>query len=76
MIDVQKGALRAFKEDLLAAAGGFVEEDHGVGNKGTEPVAGAQPTDVIQEGDTLVTVGKLGEYAEFRRLLAEGPITS
>ena len=38
-----------------------------------EPVAGAQPNDVIQEGDTLVTVGKLGQYREFRRLLAEGP---
>ena len=39
-----------------------------------EPVTGAQPNDVIQEGDTLVTVGKLGQYAEFRRILAEGPI--
>ena len=38
-----------------------------------EPITGAQPDDVIQEGDTLVTVGKLGQYAEFRRLLAEGP---
>lgn len=38
-----------------------------------EPVTGAQPTDVIQQGDTLVTVGKLGQYAAFRRLLAEGP---
>ena len=38
-----------------------------------EPVAGAQPNDVIQEGDTLVTVGKLGQYPAFRRLLAEGP---
>ena len=38
-----------------------------------EPVAGAQPDDVIQEGDTLVTVGKLGQYPAFRRLLAEGP---
>jgi TrkA domain protein len=38
-----------------------------------EPVAGAQPGDVIQEGDTLVTVGKLGQYAAFRKLLAEGP---
>jgi TrkA domain protein len=38
-----------------------------------EPVAGAQPDDVIQQGDTLVTVGKLGQYAAFRRLLAEGP---
>ena len=39
-----------------------------------EPVAGAQPTDVIQRGDTLVTVGKLGQYREFRRLLAEGTL--
>ncbi len=38
-----------------------------------EPVAGAQPTDVIQPGDTLVTVGKLGQYGAFRRLLAAGP---
>jgi TrkA domain protein len=38
-----------------------------------EVVAGAQPTDVIQRGDTLVTVGKLGQYPAFRRLLAEGP---
>jgi len=38
-----------------------------------EPVAGAQPSDVIQRGDTLVTVGKLGQYPAFRRLLAEGP---
>jgi TrkA domain protein len=39
-----------------------------------EPVTGAQPDDVIQEGDTLVAVGKLGQYPAFRRLLAEGPI--
>jgi TrkA domain protein len=38
-----------------------------------EPVAGAQPGDVIQKGDTLVTVGKLGQYRAFRKLLAEGP---
>jgi TrkA domain protein len=38
-----------------------------------EPVTGAQPTDVIQRGDTLVTVGKLGQYPAFRKLLAEGP---
>ena len=37
-----------------------------------EPISGAQPEDVIAEGDTLVTVGKLGQYREFRRLLAEG----
>jgi TrkA domain protein len=38
-----------------------------------EPVAGAQPDHVIERGDTLVTVGKLGQYPAFRRLLAEGP---
>ena len=38
-----------------------------------EPVVGAQPTDVIQGGDTLVTVGKLGQYPAFRKLLAQGP---
>ena len=35
-----------------------------------EPVTGAQPGDVIQAGDTLVTVGKLGQYPAFRRLLS------
>ena len=35
-----------------------------------EPVTGAQPSDTIQQGDTLVTVGKAGQYAEFRRLLS------
>lgn len=40
-----------------------------------EPVTGAQPGDVLQAGDTLVTVGKAGQYAAFRRLLAEGPST-
>ena len=39
-----------------------------------EPVTGAQPDDVIQQGDTLVTVGKAGSYAAFGRLLREGPI--
>jgi TrkA domain protein len=38
-----------------------------------EPVSGAQPDDVIQQGDTLVGVGKAGQFSEFRRLLAEGP---
>jgi TrkA domain protein len=38
-----------------------------------QPVAGAQPSDVIKRGDTLVTVGTLGSYRAFRRLLAEGP---
>ena len=35
-----------------------------------EPVSGAQPDDVVQRGDTLVTVAKAGKYAAFRRLLA------
>ncbi len=34
-----------------------------------EPVSGARPTDVIKRDDTLVTVGKAGQYPEFRRLL-------
>jgi TrkA domain protein len=39
-----------------------------------EPVVGAQPDDVIEAGDTLVTVGKHGQYPAFRKLLAEGPL--
>jgi TrkA domain protein len=39
-----------------------------------EPITGAQPDDVIQAGDTLVTVGKLGDYKAFRKLLGEGPV--
>ena len=38
-----------------------------------EPVSGAQPEDVIERGDTLVGVGKAGQFLEFRRLLGEGP---
>ena len=38
-----------------------------------EPVTGAQPSDTIQRGDTLVTVGKAGQYGAFTKLLAEGP---
>jgi TrkA domain protein len=37
-----------------------------------EPVSGAQPNDVIQQGDTLVTVGKHGQYADFHRILERG----
>src|SRR5215203_653880 len=37
-----------------------------------EPVTGALPDDVIQKGDTLVTVGKAGSYPAFQRVLAEG----
>ena len=35
-----------------------------------EPITGAQPSDTIERGDTLVTVGKAGQYPGFRRLLA------
>lgn len=38
-----------------------------------EAVVSVDPDEAIREGDTLVTVGKLGQYPEFRRLLAEGP---
>ena len=38
-----------------------------------EPVSGAQPEDIIQAGDTLVTVGKAGQYRSFRELLEHGP---
>jgi K+/H+ antiporter YhaU regulatory subunit KhtT len=29
---------------------------------------------VVKQGDTLVTVGKAGQYAAFRKLLAEGSL--
>ena len=35
-----------------------------------EAVTGAQPQDVVQRGDTLVTVAKGGAYPAFRRTLA------
>jgi TrkA domain protein len=38
-----------------------------------ESVSGARPEDFVQQGDTLVGVGKAGQFAEFRRLLSEGP---
>jgi TrkA domain protein len=37
-----------------------------------EPVTGAQPHDEIHNGDTLVAVAKAGQFAAFRRMLAEG----
>jgi TrkA domain protein len=37
-----------------------------------EPVTGAQPGDIIQQGDTLVTVGKAGAYPGFYRRLERG----
>src|SRR5919108_3924300 len=33
-----------------------------------EPVSGAQPEDRVQHGDTLVAVGKAGQFGAFRRL--------
>ena len=41
-----------------------------------EPISGARPSDTIERGDTLVTVGKAGQYAEFRRLLSAGDAPS
>ena len=35
-----------------------------------EPISGAQPDHSIERGDTLVTVGKAGQYAALRRILA------
>jgi len=37
-----------------------------------EPISGARPDDVIKTGDTLVTVGKAGQYPAFRRVLRLG----
>jgi TrkA domain protein len=39
----------------------------------SESIAGAQPDDIILEGDTIVVVGKAGQFGAVRRLLAEGP---
>ena len=38
-----------------------------------EPISGAQPDDVVEAGDTLVAVGKAGQFRAFRDLLGEGP---
>jgi TrkA domain protein len=37
-----------------------------------EPISGAQPHHVIERGDTLVTVGKAGQYPAFYRRLEKG----
>ena len=39
-----------------------------------ESVSGARPEDIVQRGDTLVTVGKAGQYPLFRRMLAGEPV--
>jgi TrkA domain protein len=38
-----------------------------------EPVSGAQPGDTVERGDTLVAVGKAGQFRAFRQILREGP---
>ena len=39
----------------------------------SESIAGAQPDDVIRDGDTIVVVGKAGQFGVVGKLLAEGP---
>ena len=39
----------------------------------SESIAGAQPDDVILDGDTIVVVGKAGQFSTVRALLADGP---
>jgi TrkA domain protein len=39
----------------------------------SESIAGAQPEDVVYDGDTLVVVGKAGQFGKLRQLLANGP---
>lgn len=40
----------------------------------SESIAGAQPDDVILDGDTIVVVGKAGQFGAVKRLLADGPV--
>jgi TrkA domain protein len=39
----------------------------------SESIAGAQPEDVLRDGDTIVVVGKAGQFSTVKRLLREGP---
>ena len=39
----------------------------------SESIAGAQPDDVILDGDTIVVVGKAGQFAAARKLITSGP---
>ena len=41
--------------------------------EGSESIAGAQPDDIILDGDTIVVVGKAGQFSVVKRLLADGP---
>ena len=37
----------------------------------SDSIAGAQPEDIILEGDTIVVVGKAGQFSTVKRLLAQ-----
>ena len=39
----------------------------------SESIAGAQPEDVILDGDTIVVVGQAGQFAAARKLITSGP---
>ena len=39
----------------------------------SDSIAGAQPEDQIRAGDTIVVVGKAGQFTNVKRLLAQGP---
>lgn len=39
----------------------------------SESIAGAQPDDVILDGDTIVVVGKAGQFSNVKTLLRDGP---
>jgi TrkA domain protein len=39
----------------------------------SESIAGAQPDDVIRAGDTIVVVGKAGQFGAVKRMLVERP---
>lgn len=39
----------------------------------SESIAGAQPDDVLRDGDTIVVVGKAGQFSSVKRLLRDGP---
>jgi K+:H+ antiporter subunit KhtT len=39
----------------------------------SESIAGAQPDDIIRAGDTIVVVGKAGQFGAVKRMLVERP---
>ena len=42
----------------------------------SESIAGAQPDDVLRDGDTIVVVGKAGQFSTVKQLLRDGPADS